>query len=262
MGVISITSDSRKVPSPRQRFLGYISTDFSMTSISQSVLSPQASNNASQTASNSGRAPPQAAGTASAAGKTSYASATKKTFSPPPASGNTASSVVAANSQHGKLDNSSPVNGKPIIPPATPAVGAVVNGNTPASSTSGVGDHSRKPSVTISAAGASGYINGGLVAGKSKGGRDIHFGALPEQSPTMANAVPVPNNPSNSLAVDVPANPRVISPQTSPSPIPQPPASGGGRPPVSLHGSSTSVSFGNFPDGSVSGTGLFLYEGY
>ena len=219
-----------------------------MTSISQSVLPPQTSNNASQTASTSGRAPPQAAGTASAAGKTSYASATKKTFSPPPTS------------QHGKLDNSSPVNGKPSIPPATPAVGALVNGNTPASSTSGVGDHSRKPSVTISAAGASGYINGGLVAGKSKGGRDIHFGALPEQSPTMANAVPVPNNSSNSLAVDVPANPRVLSPQTSPSPIPQPPASGGGRPPVGLHGSSTSVSFGNFPDGNVSGVGLLLYD--
>ncbi len=236
-----------------------------MTSISQSVIPPQASNNASQTASNSGRAPPQAAGTASAAGKTSYASATKKTFSPPPASGDTASSIAAGTSQHGKPDNSSPVNGKAAIPPATPAVGALVNGNTPTSSTSGVGDHSRKPSVTISAAGVagpSGYINGGLVAGKSKGGRGLQFGAMPEVSPTTTNAVPVPNNSSNSLAVNVPANPRVISPQTSPSPIPQPPASGGGRPPVSLHGSSTSVSFGNFTDGNVSGIGLFSYEEY
>lgn len=151
----------------------------------------------------------------------------------------------------------SPVNGKIAIPPAVLAVGTptIVNGNTPMSSTLGAGDHSRKPSVTISAAGASGYLpNGGPVAGKPKGGRDIQFGsAVPEGSAAAANAAPQPNNSAASLAVNMPSNPRVSSPQKSPSPIPKPHASGG-RPPSSLHGNNASVSFGNFagPEGNVS----------
>lgn len=232
-----------------------------MTSISQPVLPPQAPSNASQvapahspsaSASASGRAPPQAAGTASATVKTSYASATKKTFSPSSASGTSAPTAPAVQipAQHGKPDTSSPVNGRVAIPPAVPTVGAptIVNGNTPTSSNSGVGDHSRKPSVTISAAGASGYMpNGGPVAGKPTGGSNIQFGSHPADASAAAqNATPHPNQSTNSLAVNTPSNPRVTSPQTSPSPIPQPPASGGGRPPSSLHGNSTSLSFGNF----------------
>ena len=232
-----------------------------MTSISQPVLPPQAPSNASQvapahshspSAPASGRAPPQAAGTASATAKTSYASATKKTFSPPPASGtsNPAAPAVQLSAQHGKPDTSSPVNGRVAIPPAVPTVGvsAIINGNTPTSSNSGVGDHSRKPSVTISAAGASGYMpNGGPVAGKPIGGSNIQFGSHPaEASSATQIAKSQPNQSTNSLAVNTPSNPRVTSPQTSPSPIPQPPASGGGRPPSSLHGNSSSPSFGNF----------------
>ncbi len=236
-----------------------------MTSISQPVLPPQAPNTASQaiapahspSASASGRAAPQAAGTASATAKTSYASATKKTSAPPSASGSSTASAGVSGSQHGKPDVTSPVNGKVTIPPAVPALNTstIVNGNTPTSSTSGPGEHSRKPSVTISAAGTSGYMpNGGPVAGKPKGGSNIQFGALPEGSPQAANATPQPNQSTNSLAVNTPSNPRVTSPQTSPSPIPQPASSGGGRPPSSLHGNSNSVSFGNFngPEGSVS----------
>lgn len=230
-----------------------------MTSISQPVLPPQAPSNASQvapahspSASASGRAPPQAAGTASATAKTSYASATKKTFSPPSTSGTSTppASAVQIPAQHGKPDISSPVNGRQAIPPAVPTVGAsaIVNGNTPTSSNSGVGDHSRKPSVTISAAGASGYMpNGGPAAGKPIGGSNIQFGSHPADASSAAqNPTPQPNHSTNSLAVNAPSNPRVTSPQTSPSPIPQPPASGGGRPPSSLHGNSTSLSFGNF----------------
>lgn len=230
-----------------------------MTSISQPVLPPQASNNAPQaapahspSASASGRAPPQTAGTASATAKNSYASATKKTFSPPSASGTStpAAPAVQIPAQHGKPDTSSPVNGRVAIPPAVPTVGAsaIVNGNTPTSSNSGVGDHSRKPSVTISAAGASGYMpNGGPAAGKPIGGSNIQFGSHPADASSAAqNPTPQSHQSTNSLAVNTPSNPRVTSPQTSPSPIPQPPASGGGRPPSSLHGNSSSLSFGNF----------------
>ena len=230
-----------------------------MTSISQPVLPPQAPSNASQvapahspSASASGRAPPQAAGTASATAKTSYASATKKTFPPSPASGTPTSSAPAVQipAQHGKPENSSPVNGRVAIPPAVPTVGAsaIVNGNTPTSSNSGVGDHSRKPSVTISAAGATGYMpNGGPVAGKPMGGSNIQFGSHPADASTAPqNSTPQLNQSMNSLAVNTPLNPRVTSPQTSPSPIPQPPASGGGRPPSSLHANSPSLNFGSF----------------
>lgn len=230
-----------------------------MTSISQPVLPPQAPSNASQVApahspsvSASGRAPPQAAGTASATAKTSYASATKKTFPLPSASGTPtpSASAVQTPAQHGKPDTSSPVNGRVAVPPAVPTVGAsaIVNGNTPTSSNSGVGDHSRKPSVTISAAGASGYMpNGGPVAGKPIGGSNIQFGSHPADASTAAqNTTPQLNQSTNSLAVNTPSNPRVTSPQTSPSPIPQPPASGGGRPPSSLHGNSPSLNFGSF----------------
>ena len=230
-----------------------------MTSISQPVLPPQAPSNASQvapahspSASASGRAPPQAAGTASATAKTSYASATKKTFPLPSASGTPTPSAPAVQTpaQHGKPDTSSPVNGRVAVPPAVPTVGAsaIVNGNTPTSSNSGVGDHSRKPSVTISAAGASGYMpNGGPVAGKPIGGSNIQFGSHPADASTAAqNTTPQLNQSTNSLAVNTPSNPRVTSPQTSPSPIPQPPASGGGRPPSSLHGNSPSLNFGSF----------------
>lgn len=225
-----------------------------MTSISQSVIPPQAPSNASQTVapvhspspSASGRAPPQAAGTASA--KTSYASATKKPFSPPVPSGSS-NPATAIPTQHGKIDRSSPVNGKVAIPPAVPAVGTptIVNGNTPTSSTSGPGDHSRKASVTISAAGAPGNLpNGGLVAGKPTGSNGIQFGSMKAESPpAAANGASKPVPSGSSLAVNTPANPRVTSPTTSPSPIPQPAASGG-KPPSTLHGHSNSLSFGNF----------------
>ena len=231
-----------------------------MTSISQPVLPPQAPSNASQvapahspSASASGRAPPQTAGTAPATAKTSYASATKKAFPPSSASGTPAPSAPAAQipAQNGKPEASSPVNGRVAIPPAVPTVGgasAIVNGNTPTSSNSGVGDHSRKPSVTISAAGASGYIpNGGPVAGKPIGSSNIQFGSHPADALAAAqNPAPQVNQSVNSLAVNTPSNPRVTSPQTSPSPIPQPPASGGGRPPSSLHANSPSLNFGSF----------------
>ena len=217
-----------------------------MTSISQQINLPQAPNNASQavapshspSSSTSGKTSGQPAALAS--GKSTYANATKA-FPPSVVSGSPGPSGPPP-SQHGKPDANSPVNGRIIIPPAVPAVGSptIVNGNTPTSATSGFGDHVRKPSVTI---------NGAATQGKSPGS-NIQFGAMSAgDSPAARNASPLPSQSSSSLAV-APANPRMSSPQTSPSPIPQPPASGG-KPPSSLHGPSNSVNFGNFGGGEA-----------
>lgn len=240
-------------PTPNQQLALHFAK-ISMTSISQPVLPSQASSNASQTAAQahpqsgptSGKTPPQVAGTAPAAAR-SYASVSKKQYSP--TASNISSSPVAVGgsgaSQHGRLDS---LNNKGVIPPAVPSVGppTIINGNTTISPISGPNDHSRKSSVTISAAGASGYMpNGGPVAGKQAGGSNIQFGSIVAGgSPAMANSTPQLNPSSNSLAVHTPSNPRITSPQTSPSPIPQPPASGG-RPPSSLQGQGNALSFGS-----------------
>lgn len=217
-----------------------------MTSISQSAFPPQAPSNAQQSVvpATSGPAQPQAAGTAST-GKTSYASATKKTFSPQSASGNSTPAAAASGSgpaQHGKSETSSPVNGR-VISPAVPVVGLpnIANGNTPPNSTSGLGDHNRKPSVTISAAGTSGYLpNGTPVSGKP--GNGIQFGSMkPDGSPGATNSIPYNSQSTTSLAVSTASNPGITP---SASPIPQPPAASGGSRPPSMH--NPSLSFGNF----------------
>lgn len=178
----------------------------------------------------------------------------KKPIPTIPAHNNTSSPATAggAASQHGKIDS---VNGKGPIPPAVPVVATptIVNGNAAISPTMGLGDHNRKSSVTISAAGASGYMpNGGPVAGKPAGGNPIQFGSMNAAgSPAMSSSAPL-HNQSNSLAVQTPNNPRVTSPQSSPSPIPQPTASGG-RPPSSLH--SGQLNFGSMGGEEVNSGG-------
>lgn len=229
-----------------------------MTSISHPVIPPQASSNSSQSVTQahipsgptSGKTAPQSGGTA----PRSYASVSKKPIPTIPAHSNTSSpaTVGGAASQHGKTDS---VNGKGPIPPAVPVLGppTIVNGNAAISPTMGLGDHNRKSSVTISAAGASGYMpNGGPVAGKPAGGNPIQFGSMNAAgSPAMSNSAPL-HNQSNSLAVQTPNNPRVTSPQSSPSPIPQPTASGG-RPPSSLH--SGQLNFGSLGGEEVNSGG-------
>lgn len=233
-----------------------------MTSISQQpVLPPQAPTNVTQTANQAHSPSASISGTASPLGPAlvpatarSYANATKKSFPPSTASGVT-TPPGPVGGQHGKSDSVPPVNGKSAIPPpAVPAAGtapAIVNGNE----TSTNSDHSRKPSVTISAAGATGYMpNGGPVVGKPNGGNGIQFGLINASgSPAVTHSVPQSaQNVSSSLAVAAPTNPRITSPQTSPSPIPQPAASGG-RPPSSLHGQGNGLSFGSLGDeGNVS----------
>ncbi len=234
----------------------------SMTSISQSALPPQASSNASQTAipalpptgPTSGKSLPPVAGAAPVPSR-SYANVHKKQFSPTAASAVTPASGAVGGpttASHGKADS---LNGKGAIPPAVPALGAptIVNGNSAISHNPSLGDHSRKTSVTISAAGASGFLpNGGPMAGKPTGGNSIQFGQVPAAgSPASASSTPQPAQSGNTLAVQTPSNPRITSPQTSPSPIPQPPASGG-RPPSGFQGQGTRPNFGSLESEEVS----------
>ena len=203
--------------------------DFQMTSISQPVQPPQAP---------------------------SYASVSKKPFSPLPGIANSqgAAGGVAQNN-HGKPDTVLPVNGRNPIIPAVPTVDApAVNGaNIGIGSAPGPGDHSRKSSVTISAAGATGYLPNGGPVGKPSGSNGIQFGNFnADGSPAMSNAIPQTSKSPNTLAVNA-GNPRITSPMSSPSPIPQPGASGG-RPPSAFQGQGNNVTFGtiNGEDPNVS----------
>lgn len=171
----------------------------------------------------------------------SYANATKKPFSPPAIASSTPPVAVGnpVQAQHGNVESASPVNGRNSIQPAVPnmAAPAIANG-APAQS-----DHSRKPSsLTISASGTSGYMpNGGPVGPSSR--PNINFGFMNAGgSPAVAHSVP--HHPQSSSLATPMSNPRVTSPATSPSPIPQPQASGG-RPPSGLHNSGNGLSFGS-----------------
>ena len=192
----------------------------------------------------------QAAGTAPATAR-NYASASKKPFSPLSAPTTAAPAATVGgpvSAQHVEPESISSVNGKAAIPPGTPTVGApiVANGSNSANFASSLGDHTRKPSVTISAAGASGYLpNGGPVGGKPSGGNGIQFGSInASASPAIAHSTPQLNQPGSSLSINSQSNPRITSPSVSPSPIPQPPASGG-RPPSSLQSQGNPLSFGS-----------------
>ena len=227
-----------------------------MTSISQPAIPSQVPSNPSSSvaspSSSAGRAPPapQAAGQAS---RTSYASATKTIPSQSPASASSTDPAVGS-AQLNKNDRSSPVNAKVAIPPAVPAVGGPnINGNTP---NTAKGDHLRNPSVTISAAGPpQNTPNGASVPTKSLTGSQITFGQMynADGSPRSTNATPhQPDQSGNSLGIHNSANPRITSPANSPSPIPQPSASGG-RPPSHGHNGSA-INFGAFngPGANVS----------
>ncbi|KAF1959857.1 hypothetical protein CC80DRAFT_545287 [Byssothecium circinans] len=119
--------------------------------------------------------------------------------------------------QHGKSSSISPVNGSNPIKPAVPAMGPAI-----VTSSGANGDHSRKSSVTISAAGTSGYIpNGGPVV-SSRAPSNLTFGSL-AGSPAPSHSAPHQPQNLNPQA----QNPRINSPAHSPSPIPTPIASGG-----------------------------------
>ncbi|CAI7588725.1 unnamed protein product [Penicillium manginii] len=131
--------------------------------------------------------------------------------------------------------------------PQQPASGVTIVNGAPtapaAATTASQGDHSRKPSVTITSAGTSGYMPNGGSASRPQ---SLQFGfANPQSSPNMGNPAVLANNQSQSGLGAPSANPRVTSPQTSPSPIPQP-ASSGGRPPSTYQGQGNVPNFGSF----------------
>lgn len=179
----------------------------------------------------------------------SYANATKKS-----ATDSTAAPVtVGGSAQHGQSSSVS-VNGKPMQNQSQQSASSgvtIVNG-APTASAAPSGDHSRKPSVTITSSGTSGYMpNGGGPASRPN---SLQFG-FQQSSPNMgAPAVPASNQAQAGLGAPS-TNPRVTSPQTSPSPIPQP-ASSGGRPPPSTYQAQGNVpnfgSFGESADANVS----------
>ena len=147
--------------------------------------------------------------------------------------------VVVASSaspaQNAKPASPAPVNGKPAVAPAVPAV---VRGTTN-------GAHSRQSSVTMASNGPNSFTaNGGSVGGGKSG---IQFGF---DSPAVSHSTP---QSGNSAPIPIPGgNPRVPSPAHSPSPIPQPSASGGGRPPSGLAPASGQMTFGSLSsDGEV-----------
>ncbi|KHO00833.1 MIF4-like, type 1/2/3 [Metarhizium album ARSEF 1941] len=171
----------------------------------------------------------------SATTATSYASAAgapkRPVQTPLVATGSQPPVVVGSSSaslaQNANTSSPSPVNGKPAVAPAVPAVAR-------GSSTNGAGaDHSRKSSVTMAANGPNSFAaNGGAKPG-------IQFGF---DSPAMAHSTP---HAGNAAPIPIPGagTHRVPSPAHSPSPIPQPSASGG-RPPSGLP-ASAQMTFGS-----------------
>ncbi|KAJ5402612.1 uncharacterized protein N7487_008508 [Penicillium crustosum] len=180
----------------------------------------------------------------------SYANATKKS-----ATDSTAAPVtVGGSAQHGQSSSVS-VNGKPMQNQSQQSASSgvtIVNG-APTASAAPSGDHSRKPSVTITSSGTSGYMpNGGGPASRPN---SLQFG-FQQSSPNMgAPAVPASNQAQAGLGAPS-TNPRVTSPQTSPSPIPQP-ASSGGRPPPSTYQAQGNVpNFGSFGESADANASL------
>ena len=155
------------------------------------------------------------------------------------------SSIVNTNSDtvHNKTGSLS--QGKGHFLPAVPSVGGPINVNGKNAVNAAQSNHYRQPSFTISASGISGSSsNGEVMAGKPAVANSMPlFGSLNQSahSPSIANS----NLQSSGSLNPHSPNPRITSPQNSPSPIPQPGASGG-RPPSSLQGANASVSFGNF----------------
>lgn len=182
--------------------------------------------------------------TAPAVGRSSYAAATKSSISPNvSASSNMATAIEGTmpSQQHGHGDAIPPVNGNiptiAAIPSLEASAGMTGNGNF---SNNTASDHNRKPSFTITPSGA----NGGPHGNQPNKANGIQFGSMnvggspaPGASPALAHTTPA------NLGIAGLSNPRIVSPQTSPSPILRPAVSGG-RPPSSLQNQGNNLIFG------------------
>ncbi|EFX02624.1 eukaryotic translation initiation factor subunit [Grosmannia clavigera kw1407] len=190
-------------------------------------------------------APSATASYASAVGASGKAAATPVivTGSSAPVVVSSSTSAPTQPGHHAKSSSVSPLNGNAANKSNTatmasgatskhivPAVPAVINGSS--------ADHARKSSVTISAAGPSGYVaNGGPAGAGPKAGMP-KFGY---ESPAVVHSTPSQNT---AAPIPIPGHQRIPSPVPSPSPIPQPSASGG-RPPSTISQDGSSMKFGS-----------------
>lgn len=202
-----------------------------MTSITSNVTSiPQASpstNSSAPSSSTHARTPSVSGQTSSSAAvqasapaqrqPLSYATAASKKLAPVITASPSPHVPVGASAQNARPSASPAVNGK--MPPA------VANSGT--SAANGIstsfpgGHHSRKSSV---ASGAGGPM---MPNGASRGVPPITFGAInePGPGPALSGSAAAASNPS--LTAPVASNQRASSPQSSPSPVVQPMATGG-----------------------------------
>ena len=140
--------------------------------------------------------------------------------------------VGGAQNTHNSTES---VNGRHPTIPAIPSV----NGS----------DHTRKPSMTVTPAGATTFSPNGSAPAGNQTKANIQFGSMnvPGGSPAMGTPPPLAHQNSSSLGVNQ-LNPRMTSPANSPSPIPQPNQVSGGRPPSTLQGPGNGVVFGAQPE--------------
>lgn len=141
--------------------------------------------------------------------------------------------VGGVSSPHGHSDS---VNGRNPTIPAIPAV----NGNV------SLPDHNRKPSMTVTPAGTTGFAaNGGAPGPQTKPA--IQFGAIGMSNPAGSPAMGTPPSLAHQNAANLSVsqlNPRASSPSNSPSPIPQPVGVSGGRPPQTFNSQGNGYTFG------------------
>ncbi|KAJ9612925.1 hypothetical protein H2200_002866 [Cladophialophora chaetospira] len=153
--------------------------------------------------------------------------------------------VGGAPPTHGHSDS---LNGRNPTIPAIPSV----NGNV------SLPDHTRKPSMTVTPAGATGFATNGGAPSGPQNKPAIQFGALGMHnsagSPAMGTPPSLAHQNSANLSVSQ-LNPRASSPSNSPSPIPQPASVSGGRPPQGFGGPGNGYTFGQMPGdpGDMSG---------
>ncbi|KAI5853053.1 translation initiation factor 4F, ribosome/mRNA-bridging subunit [Morchella snyderi] len=150
----------------------------------------------------------------------SAASAPKKTSAPVIAASPAPHIPAGASAQNARPTASQAVNGK--ITPAATNSGSPANVNN----SSYPGQHNRKPSI---ASGAGGSI---MPNGAPRPAPPITFGAINDPTGTASGSAA-----TASLAAPVASNQRINSPQSSPSPMVQPMASGGSAPQASGTGS-------------------------
>lgn len=173
---------------------------------------------------NSGSTTPQSGAVPAQLPVRSYANATKTASSTPPA---------AAGASSNAKSTESPVNGSgPTAQGGSQPAQNGVSSGAPSSS-----EHGRKPSMVISATGSSGYTQNGGPVGQT-GRPPINFGSMNAEG---AQASAAQQSQAASAPPQQEGN-RVIEPEHSPSPIPQPTASGG-RPPSIAQGNG--LSFGS-----------------